>query len=84
MKIIFTGGGTAGHIFPIIAIIREIRKGYPYGDFEFFYLGPKDKFAKEIFSRERIEVKTILAGKLRRYFSFKNIIDILKLPIGIL
>lgn len=84
MKILFTGGGTAGHIFPIIAIIREIRKGYPYGDFEFFYLGPKDKFAKEIFSREGIEIRTILAGKLRRYFSFKNIIDILKLPIGIL
>lgn len=84
MKILFTGGGTAGHIFPIIAIIREIKKGYPSGDFEFFYLGPRDKFAKEIFSREGVSVRTILAEKLRRYFSFKNIIDILKLPIGIL
>lgn len=84
MKILFTGGGTAGHIFPIIAIIRAIRENYPYEGFDFFYIGPKDKFAKEIFSKEGIETRTILAGKLRRYFSFKNIIDIFKLPIGIL
>ena len=29
MKILFTGGGTAGHIFPIVAIVREIRRIYP-------------------------------------------------------
>ncbi len=84
MKILFTGGGTAGHIFPIIAVIREMKKSYPYAGFEFFYLGPKDKFAKELLSKEGVEVKRILAGKVRRYFSFKNIIDIFKFPIGIL
>ncbi len=84
MKILFTGGGTAGHIFPIIAIVREIRRNYPYGGFEFYYIGPKDKFAANLFSKEGIEVKTILAGKIRRYFSFKNIIDIFKFPIEFL
>jgi len=85
MKILFTGGGTAGHIFPIIAIVREIRKSYPYGDFEFFYLGPKDKFVADFLSQEGIGVRIISAGKVRRYFSFQNIIDILfKLPIGII
>ena len=84
MKILFTGGGTAGHIFPIIAIVREMRKNYPYGGFEFYYVGPKDKFAADLLSGEGIEVKTILAGKVRRYFSFKNITDIFKLPVGIL
>ena len=83
MKVVFTGGGTAGHIFPIIAIIREIRKNDPSGDFQFFYIGPEDKFAKKIFSEEGIEVKTILAGKIRRYFSFQNVIDLLfKVPLG--
>lgn len=85
MKILFTGGGTAGHIFPIIAIIRELKKNYPYGDFQFFYLGPKDKFAKEVLLKEGVEVKTISAGKIRRYFSFQNLIDLFfKFPIGIL
>jgi len=85
MKILFTGGGTAGHIFPIIAVVREMRRIYPYGNFEFFYIGPNDKFAKDLLSREKIEIRTILSGKIRRYFSFQNIIDILfKLPIGII
>ncbi len=83
IKILFTGGGTAGHIFPIIAVVREIRKISPEG-FDFFYLGPKDKFAKDFLSKEGIEVKTILAGKIRRYFSFWNITDFLKTPVGIL
>ncbi len=83
MKILFTGGGTAGHIFPIIAVVREIKKNNPYGDFQFFYLGPKDKFAKDLLSEEGVEVKTIFAGKMRRYFSFQNIIDLVfKLPLG--
>ncbi|MBU2635449.1 undecaprenyldiphospho-muramoylpentapeptide beta-N-acetylglucosaminyltransferase [Patescibacteria group bacterium] len=84
MKILFTGGGTAGHVFPIVAVIREMKKNYPHAGFEFFYLGPKDKFSKELLLKEGVEVKTILAGKIRRYFSFKNVTDMFKLPIGIL
>ena len=83
MKIIFTGGGTAGHIFPIIAIIRKIKEIDPSGSFQFFYIGPKDNFAKDLLSREGIAVKTVLGGKIRRYFSFKNFIDLFfKLPIS--
>jgi len=83
MKILFTGGGTAGHIFPIIAIVREIKRNNPYGNFQFFYIGPKDKFAKDLLSEEGIGVKTISAGKIRRYFSFQNIIDVIfKFPLG--
>jgi UDP-N-acetylglucosamine--N-acetylmuramyl-(pentapeptide) pyrophosphoryl-undecaprenol N-acetylglucosamine transferase len=85
IKILFTGGGTAGHIFPIVAIIREIKKIYPNKDIKFFYIGPKDPFVKNILVEEGVEVKTILAGKLRRYFSPLNIIDIFfKFPIGII
>jgi len=83
MRIIFTGGGTAGHIFPIAAIIDEIKRNHPLESFEFFYVGPKDDFAKEIFNKKGVVVKTIITGKIRRYFSIENIIDILKFPIGI-
>ncbi|MFH1656304.1 MAG: undecaprenyldiphospho-muramoylpentapeptide beta-N-acetylglucosaminyltransferase [Candidatus Nealsonbacteria bacterium] len=85
MKIVFTGGGTAGHIMPIIAIIREIKKAHSEKDIHFFYVGPKDKFAESLFIKEGVIIKTILAGKLRRYFSFQNVIDIFfKFPIGII
>jgi len=85
MKILFTGGGTGGHIFPIIAICREMRRIYPGKDLKFFYIGPKDQFFSVLLSQEGIKVKTIVAGKIRRYFSFWNLIDIFfKIPIGIL
>ena len=85
MKILFTGGGTAGHVFPIIAVAREImRLGF---DAKFFYIGPKDEFGSIFLIQEEISVKTILAGKIRRYFGWKgvlqNIVDILfKIPLG--
>ncbi|MEK7503382.1 MAG: UDP-N-acetylglucosamine--N-acetylmuramyl-(pentapeptide) pyrophosphoryl-undecaprenol N-acetylglucosamine transferase [Patescibacteria group bacterium] len=86
-KILFTGGGTAGHIFPIIAIVRELRKAG--SDAKFFYAGPKDDFGEILLSQEGIKLKWILAGKVRRYFSFKsvleNIVDILfKTPLGLI
>jgi len=84
MRIIFTGGGTAGHVYPLLSIVRELKKNYPFAGFEFLYLGPKDKFVKSVLSFEGIKVKTVLAGKYRRYFSFKNILDIFKVPIGII
>lgn len=87
MRIIFTGGGTGGHIFPIIAIARELREIRP--DLQLYYVGPKDESGVFSLSREGIKVKTILAGKIRRYGGLKpflqNLIDIfLKVPIGFL
>jgi len=88
MKIVFTGGGTGGHIFPIVAITRELRKLAPEKELKFWYLGPADKFAKEILTDEQINVKFLLCGKIRRYFSiksfFQNLFDFLKIPLGIL
>lgn len=85
MKILFTGGGTAGHIFPIIAILREIKKNN--SNLKFYYIGPKDEFSEKLLSQEGVIIKTILTGKIRRYFDikslFENIFDILiKVPIG--
>ena len=82
MKIVFTGGGTGGHIFPILAICREIKKIYPKPDLRLYYIGPKDKYTLNLLSKEGVKVKKILTGKLRRYFSFKNLLDFFKMPIG--
>jgi UDP-N-acetylglucosamine--N-acetylmuramyl-(pentapeptide) pyrophosphoryl-undecaprenol N-acetylglucosamine transferase len=87
MKVLFTGGGTGGHIFPIIAIVREIRRLHPKEDIQFYYFGPKDEFGSIFLSQEGIKTKTIFAGKIRRYLGagsiFQNLIDIFfRLPIG--
>jgi len=90
MKILFTGGGTGGHIFPIISIIREIRKTFPRElVLNISFVGPKDQFSEIFFSQEGVQVKNILSGKIRRYFTlisfFKNLVDVVfKIPLGIL
>ena len=89
MKIVFCGGGTGGHVFPIIAIVRELRKISEDKKLEIYYIGPKDEFGGVFLRQEDIKVKNILAGKIRRYLSltslFENIFDIfIKTPAGIL
>ena len=89
MKILFTGGGTGGHILPIIAVSREIKRIYIKKDLQLFYIGPKDELGEILLSQEGIKIKRILAGKIRRYLGgfaiIQNLIDLLfKTPIGIL
>lgn len=85
-KILFTGGGTAGHIFPIISVIREIKKKYPKESVQIFYLGPKDDYSQFLLSQEGVVMKNIFAAKIRRYLNitslFQNILDFLQAPLG--
>ena len=93
MKILFTGGGTGGHVLPIIAVARELRKQQDSpeiaGGLELLYMGPKDDFAEILLSQEGIKVYHALAGKVRRYGGIKtlfpNLADTLvKTPLGVL
>ncbi|MCK4354879.1 undecaprenyldiphospho-muramoylpentapeptide beta-N-acetylglucosaminyltransferase [Candidatus Parcubacteria bacterium] len=87
MKILFTGGGTGGHIFPIIAVLREIKKIRSKEPIDFFYIGPKDNFQNFLF-KEGVKIKNINTGKIRRYWGiksfFQNLADIFfRIPFGI-
>ena len=89
MKILFTGGGTGGHIIPLISIARELRKLHSKEDLKLFFLGPKDEFSSVLLSQEGIKVKNILSGKIIRYGKWKtylnNFIGVaFKIPIGII
>ena len=89
MKILFTGGGTGGHILPIISVTREMRRMYPDKNIQFFYIGPKDEFGEIFLSHEGIIIKHVLAGKIRRYMDWKsagqNLVDCLFIiPAGII
>jgi UDP-N-acetylglucosamine--N-acetylmuramyl-(pentapeptide) pyrophosphoryl-undecaprenol N-acetylglucosamine transferase len=87
MKILFTGGGTGGHIFPLVAVLKEIKKISSKEPIDFFYIGPKDNFQNYLF-REGVKIKNINAGKVRRYPGaksfFQNLADVFfRIPIGI-
>jgi UDP-N-acetylglucosamine--N-acetylmuramyl-(pentapeptide) pyrophosphoryl-undecaprenol N-acetylglucosamine transferase len=86
MRILFTGGGTGGHIFPIVALIREIKRiaeDEQILGIEFYYAGPVDFGEKEMLE-EGIIIIPIAAGKWRRYFSLANFTDLFKIPVSIL
>ena len=85
-RILFTGGGTGGHIFPIIAIAEEMRKKDSNVKLE--YIGPADFTSKTFLPQAKIKAFYITSGKLRRYFSFNsllsNIVDLfILIPFGI-
>ena len=79
MRIVLTGGGSGGHLFPLIAVVRKLNEKQ---GIEFLYIGP-DTTSRRIFEREGVEVRYILTGKMRRYLSPLSILDILKFPLGL-
>ena len=73
MKIILAGGGTMGSASPLIAIFQEIKKQQPNA--EFLWLATKNGPEDKLVSTYGISLKKINSGKLRRYFSLKNLAD---------
>ncbi len=85
IRICLTGGATGGHLFPLIFVAREIKRIAQQRNLpiKIFYLGSRP-FNLKLLEDEGIEVFLIPEVKLRKYFSFKNLVDILKFPINFL
>lgn len=78
-KIILTGGGTAGHVTPNMALIPELKKqGY-----EISYIGSHEGIEKKLIEELKIPYYGISCGKLRRYFDPKNFTDPFKVLKGL-
>lgn len=76
--IVLTGGGTAGHVTPNIALIPSLRKlGYKIS-----YIGSYDGIEKKLIEELDIPYYGISSGKLRRYFDLKNFSDPFKVIKG--
>ena len=79
-RIVVTGGGSAGHVLPIIPLIEKfIEKGIAV-----HYVGSHAGIERELISSLNIEYRAIRAGKLRRYFSYRNLIDFFGIPVSVL
>lgn len=77
-KIVLTGGGTAGHVTPNIALIPRLQEmGY-----EVHYMGTHKGMERELIEAVGIPYHPISSGKLRRYFDLKNFTDPFKVLKG--
>lgn len=81
-RIVFCGGGSGGHVLPAITLARKLRK--LRNDLEIIAIGSPKGIEAEVFAKEGIAFKGIATGKLRRYFSLENFLDLFKISWGIL
>lgn len=86
VKIGLTGGGTGGHLIPLVAVVRELKKILK-DRVIFYYLGPVEEITVRELEEEGVKIIPILAGKIRRYFSFSalisNCLDFFKMILGV-
>ncbi|MDD6571221.1 MAG: undecaprenyldiphospho-muramoylpentapeptide beta-N-acetylglucosaminyltransferase [Thermoflexaceae bacterium] len=77
-KIILTGGGTAGHVTPNIALLPALSEA----GFEVSYIGSYDGIEKKLIEEFNIPYYGIATGKFRRYLDLKNLTDPFKVIKG--
>ncbi|MDQ0209193.1 undecaprenyldiphospho-muramoylpentapeptide beta-N-acetylglucosaminyltransferase [Alkalicoccobacillus murimartini] len=78
-KIVFTGGGSAGHVTPNIAIMDQLDQT----EWDISYIGSHNGIEKELIGRTSIPYEAISSGKLRRYIDLQNATDAFRVMKGI-
>ncbi len=78
--IIFTGGGSGGHVMPALTLINELKNG----SFQIKYIGGYQSIERDLVRPYNIEYFPVHNGKLRRYLSIENLKDIFKVFIGLI
>jgi len=80
VRIVLTGGGSGGHIYPLLAVAESLERLAVDANvrLELFYVGPQDSWS-EFVSRRGINVRTVAGAKLRRY-NFGLLHNILDVP----
>lgn len=79
---LFTGGGTGGHLFPGVAVIEKLRRSDPSLDVR--WLGSRSPLEAEVIGRFGVPLIRLPSGKLRRYLSLRNLFDLFKVAAGLI
>lgn len=81
LRILVTGGGTAGHISPALALIATLKELEPTAQFQ--YIGSRGGLERKQVEAAGVPFVAVSTGKLRRYVSAKNVADWFRVPLGI-
>lgn len=71
MKVVVTGGGTGGHIYPALALVKEIKRLEPKS--EFLYIGTERGLESDIVPRADIPFQTITISGFQRKLTWQNV-----------
>lgn len=78
--IVFTGGGTAGHVSALLALQHDLKRD----GWDITYIGSYHGLESSLVKEAEIPYHAIFTGKLRRYISLRNISDMIKTALGCL
>lgn len=81
MRLVFSGGGTGGHIFPAVAVAQHIKNKYP--DVQILFIGAKGKMEEKKVPKEGFEIKTLWISGFQRRLTWSNILFPLKLVVSV-
>ena len=79
MKVLVSGGGTGGHVYPALAVATLLEKQYQA---RILYLGSDDGLETELAPSAGFAFAVIKAGKLRRYVSWQTVTGVARVPLG--
>lgn len=80
MRVLVSGGGTGGHIYPALAVAAQLRAKYQA---EILFLGSDDGLETQLVPAAGLRLETIKAGKLRRYVSWQTVKGVMRVPLGV-
>ncbi len=79
MRILISGGGTGGHVYPALAVAQQLQQQY---NADILYLGSDDGLETRLVPAAGLRLKTIQAGKLQRYISWRTVTGVARIPVG--
>ncbi|HEY0756141.1 MAG TPA: undecaprenyldiphospho-muramoylpentapeptide beta-N-acetylglucosaminyltransferase [Ktedonobacteraceae bacterium] len=79
MRVVVSGGGTGGHIYPALAVAAQLKKQYQA---EILFLGSDDGLETQLVPAAGFRLVTVKAGKVRRYVSWQSVKGIMRIPLG--
>lgn len=81
LRVMIAGGGTGGHVFPMIAVADEIKRINP--DSEVVFVGTKERIESRLVPEAGYQLETIPVGGLKGKSVFNRIVNLAKLPVAI-
>ncbi|MEM7098119.1 MAG: UDP-N-acetylglucosamine--N-acetylmuramyl-(pentapeptide) pyrophosphoryl-undecaprenol N-acetylglucosamine transferase [Pseudomonadota bacterium] len=78
--LVVVGGGSAGHVIPAVPVIQALVDD----DWRITFIGTTSGLEQELIKDLPVRFKGIAAGKLRRYWSWKNLTDLFRIALGVL
>lgn len=79
MRVVVSGGGTGGHIYPALAVAAHLRSQYQA---EILFLGSDDGLETQLVPAAGFRLVTVKAGKVRRYVSWQTVQGLMRIPLG--